>query len=110
LPDAEIADPVAGQAEDVFAAKQNMALRRAMNAGDRANKRCFARTIGADDGDDGALFDVETATMRSLSVGRNPAITSSSRSSRGPVASARATSRRFRSGSASAAAIRFRCS
>ena len=40
--------------------------------------------------------------MRSVSVGRRPAITSSSRSSFGSVASARATSSRLRSGSVSA--------
>ena len=41
--------------------------------------------------------------MRSVSVGRRPAITSSSSSSFGSVASARATSSRLRSGSVSAA-------
>ena len=41
--------------------------------------------------------------MRSVSVGRRPAITSSSSRSFGSVASARATSRRLRSGSVSAA-------
>src|SRR6516162_5866247 len=68
LPDAEIADPVAGPAEDVFAAKQNTALRRAINAGDRANKRCFAGSIGADDGNDGALFDVERYAVERLHI------------------------------------------
>src|SRR6516162_9271267 len=61
LPDAEIADPVAGPAEDVFAAKQNTALRRAI-------KRCFASSIGADDGNDGALFDVERYAVERLHI------------------------------------------
>ena len=42
--------------------------------------------------------------MRSVSVGRSPAMTSSSSRRRGPVASARATSRRLRSGSVKVAA------
>ena len=48
--------------------------------------------------------------MRSVSVGLKPAITSSSSRSRGSVASARATSRRLRSGSVSVAAMRSRLS
>src|SRR5262245_60749846 len=45
-----------------------------------------------------ALSARNRATMWSVSVGRKPAITSSSMMTRGPVASARATSRRLRSG------------
>ena len=48
--------------------------------------------------------------MRSVSVGRRPAITSSSSSSCGPVASARATSSRLRSGSVRVEARRWRLS
>ena len=51
-----------------------------------------------------ALSSRNSATMWSVSVGRRPAITSSSSSRRGPVASARATSSRLRSGSVSEAA------
>ena len=51
-----------------------------------------------------ALRSRSTCTIRSTSVGRRPAITSSSSRRRGPVASARATSSRLRSGSVSEAA------
>ena len=49
-----------------------------------------------------ALSSRRMAIIRSVSVGRNPAITSSSSSSLGSVASARATSSRLRSGSVNA--------
>ncbi len=49
-------------------------------------------------------------TMRSVSVGRSPAMTSSSSNNCGSVASARATSSRLRSGNVSVAAIRLRFS
>ena len=52
-----------------------------------------------------ALSSRNSATMWSVSVGRRPAITSSSSRMRGPVASARATSSRLRSGSVSEAAM-----
>src|SRR5882724_7438869 len=48
-----------------------------------------------------ALSSLRISTIRSVSVGRSPAITSSSNRSFGSVARARATSRRLRSGSVS---------
>ena len=47
------------------------------------------------------MISRKVATMRSVSVGRRPAITSSSSSNFGSVASARATSSRLRSGNVS---------
>ena len=39
-----------------------------MHAGERANERRLAGAIGADDGDDGALLDVERDTVERLGV------------------------------------------
>ena len=68
LADAEIADAVARPAGDVGAAKHDAAARRRLHAGDGADQRGLAGAIGADDGDDLALRDLERHAVERLRV------------------------------------------
>jgi hypothetical protein len=68
LADAEIAHLVARPARNVGAAIEDASARRPVHAGDGADERGLAGAIGADNGDDGALGDVERDTVERLRV------------------------------------------
>ena len=68
LADAEIADAMARPAGDIGAAEQDAAARRPQHAGDGADQRGLAGAVGADDGDDRALLDVERHAVERLRV------------------------------------------
>ena len=68
LADAEIADFVARPAGDIEPAEIDVAARRFVHAGDGADERGLAGAVGADDGDDGALLDLERNAVERLGV------------------------------------------
>ena len=68
LADAEIADAMARPAGDIGRAEQDAPARRPQHAGDGADERSLAGAVGADDGDDRALFDVERYAIERLRV------------------------------------------
>ena len=57
-----------GQPRDVGAAKHDAAARRPVHAGDGADERGLAGAVGADDGDDRALVDLERDVVERLRV------------------------------------------
>src|SRR4029077_12950594 len=68
LADAEVADPIARPARDIGAAIGDVAAPAAQHAGNGADQRGLTGAIGADNGDDGALLDVERHAVERLDV------------------------------------------
>jgi hypothetical protein len=59
---------VARPAGDIDVAVENAAARRRLHAGNGADQRGLAGAIGANNGDDGALFDIERDAVERLGI------------------------------------------
>ena len=68
LPEPEIADAMARPAGNILTAEDDPPARLRQHAGQRPDQRRLARAIGADNGDDRALFDVERHAVERLDV------------------------------------------
>src|SRR5262249_55327671 len=68
LADAEIADAVAWPTQDIFAAEHHPAAGRSVHPGERVNQRGFAGAVGPDNGDDGAILNLERYAVECLNV------------------------------------------
>src|ERR1019366_3972145 len=68
LTDAETADLMPRPAGDIQAAEIDVAACRLVHPGDGADERGLAGAVGADNGDDGALLDLERDAVERLGV------------------------------------------
>jgi hypothetical protein len=63
-----VGNALARPAGDVHAAEGDAPAQLRAHAGERADERCLAGAVGADDGDDRALLDVERHAVERLHV------------------------------------------
>jgi hypothetical protein len=68
LAEAEVANAMARPARNVHAAENDAAAQLRPHPGERADQRRLAGAVGADDGDDGALLDLERYAVERLDV------------------------------------------